>query len=75
MTLSGPIRLWIVGSSLWSGGWALFWVWQGWVEGISPIRSDLFVITFLILAPWLITASALVAKWVIAGFRQPPKPN
>ena len=74
MRLTGSFRLWIVVSSLWSIGWILWIVWLTWIEGTRPIPLDLFLLPFIVLSPWLITASVFIAKWVVAGFR-PSKSN
>jgi hypothetical protein len=68
-SLKGEIRLWIVISAIWSIGWSLWIAWREIVDQVGPIRTDFFVVPLIILAPWLITASVLAAKWVAAGFK------
>jgi hypothetical protein len=64
----GIIRLWLVIGVIWSIGWLLFVAWRDVVDQISPITTDFFLLPLIILAPWLITASALVGRWVAVGF-------
>ena len=74
-TRRGIIRLWFVIAMIWSIGWLLFVVWREVVDQISPIPTDLFLLPLIILAPWLITASVLVGRWVAVGFNSPSEPT
>jgi hypothetical protein len=74
MKLGGPMRLWLVVSALWSVGWLVFAAWGVLVERAFN-ATDYFITTFVVLAPWLITGAAAVARWVIAGFRQSDASN
>jgi hypothetical protein len=60
-------------AAVWSIGWLLFVAWREIVDQISPIATDFFVLPLIILAPWLITASVLVGRWVALGFKSPSK--
>jgi hypothetical protein len=74
-TRRGIIRLWFVIAMIWSIGWLLFVVWREVVDQISPIPTDFFLLPLIILAPWLITASVLVGRWVAVGFNSPSEPT
>jgi hypothetical protein len=43
--------------------------WREFVDQVGAIRTDFFVVPLIILAPWLITAAVLAARWVAAGFK------
>jgi hypothetical protein len=74
-TRRGLIRLWFVIAVIWSIGWLLFAAWREVVDQISPIPTDFFLLPLIILAPWLITASVLVGRWVAVGFNSHSEPT
>jgi hypothetical protein len=72
---AGITRLWLAIGVIWSIGWLLFVAWREVVDQISPIPTDFFLLPLIILAPWLITASVLVGRWVAVGFNSPSEPT